>query len=328
MTEQGYPPRQPDYPGRGRSRTQHGSRNSGWQTLDAFDPSAEPDSEVPPWAGPGIEPVRPARRARAAESPRTAPPEFADDPDLDPPELPARAAPPPRRSRAAETRRRRSKRRLVTWGVVGVIVVILAGIGYYVSRPTPAPQRYVTALQKGEYSQVPNACKVVSPAALTQYLGGNPSKGVQSSSGGGKSECTYTFDAKPVFRVLDITIAAYSPSLIAPGNGSATSYASYTFAQTKQVFLQPPKHTPEPPAKVTSVALGNEGLSAVQVYHVGPVQDRASVVTRWHNVLITTSLWATASRGYGPVSISALQADALAAARATLTALKAQPAVS
>ncbi len=209
-----------------------------------------------------------------------------------------------------------------------MIVVILAGVGYYVSRPSPAPHSYVTALQKGEYSTVPDTCKVLTASAVNQYVGGTPTKGVQSSSGSGKSECTYQFDSKPTFRVLDITIAAYVPSLIAPGNGSATSYATYTFAQTKQMFVQPPKNTPEPPAKVTPVALGNEALSAVQVYHAGPKQDRATVVARWHNVLITTSLWATASAGFGPVSISELQADVLGAAQAALTVVKAQPATS
>jgi hypothetical protein len=216
----------------------------------------------------------------------------------------------------------------MTGGVAAVVVVILAGVGYYVSRPSPAPHAYITALQKGEYSNVPNACKVLSAAAVGQYVGGTSTKGVQSSSGGGKSECTYQFDSKPTFRVLDVTMAAYGPSLIAPGNGSATSYASYTFAQTKQELVQPPKHMPQPPAKVTPVALGNAALSAVQVYHVGPVQDRATVVARWHNVLITASLWATASGGFGPVSISELQADALGAARAALTVIKAQPTTS
>jgi hypothetical protein len=210
---------------------------------------------------------------------------------------------------------------------VAVVVVILAAVGYLVSRPSAPPRPYITYLQRGEYRQAPDACRVVAGPALSQYLGGTPSPGVQSASGDGKSECTYQFDAKPVFRVLDITIAAYMPSLIAPGDGSATSYASYTFSQTRQVFLHPPRHTPDPPASVTSVALGDQALSAVQIYHVGPVQDRATVVTRWHNVLITASLWATASGGFGPVSISELQADALGAARSALAVVRAQPAV-
>jgi hypothetical protein len=347
VTEQGYPPRQPEYPGRPRvpNSPRHHEPRSGWQTLDAFDDSPDLDDDLPPWAGPGIEPVRPARRKA-----RGGPPERSQtDPDGGPaesdlgedeqvPRAPRRAAAgtkaPGRdgdgrgRSRAAATRRRRSKRRLVTWGSVAVVVVIVAAAGYYISRPGPQPRAYVTSLQKGEYSSVPNACKLISDSALSQYLGGTPSKGVQYATGGGKSECTYQFDAKPTFRVLDITVTAYPPSLIAPGNGSATSYATYTFAQTRQVFLQPPKHTPEPPAKVTSIRLGNRALGAVQIYHIGPVQDRATVVTQWHNVLITLSLWATDSGGFGPVSIPQLLSDALAAARTTLAVVQSRPAVS
>jgi hypothetical protein len=204
-------------------------------------------------------------------------------------------------------------------------VVILAGVGYFISRPSPPPRPYVTTLQKGEYSTTPNACRVIPVTALSQYLDGTPSKGVQSSTGEGKSECTYQFDVKPTFRVLDVTIAAYTPSLIAPGNGSATSYASYIFGQTKQVLVQPPKHTPEPPAKITSAGgLGQESFTALQVYHVGSVQDRATVLALWHNVLITASLWATASGGFGPVSIPQLEADAFQVARQALKAVQAE----
>jgi hypothetical protein len=360
VTEQGYPPRRPDHPGRtGRPRTPPESRNSGWQMLDAFDGPTDPDADVPPWAIPGgIEPIRPVRRAaRSAQPAHAAASDLADpdlaDPDLADPDLaddtgraddagranagqagsgpgpdsPARSVRRPGRSRAAATRRRRSRRRLVTWGSVAIVVVIVAGVVYFVSRPKAAPHLYVTALQKGEYRNVPNACQVISAAALGQYLGGSPSKGVQSSSGGGNSECTYQFDAKPTFRVLDVTLAAYAPSLIAPGNGSATSYATYTFAQTRLVLARPPKHATEPPATITPVALGEQALSAVQIYHVGPVQDRATVLVRWHNVLITVSLWATASGGFGPVSIPGLGADVLSAARAALAVVKAQPTV-
>ena len=79
--------------------------------------------------------------------------------------------------------------------------------------------------------------------------------------------CTYQFDAKPTFRVLELTITAYLPSLIAPGNGSATSYAIYTFGQTKAELVQPPKHTPEPPAKISPAGgIGNGyGAAATRV---------------------------------------------------------------
>jgi hypothetical protein len=201
------------------------------------------------------------------------------------------------------------------------------GVGYYVSRPSPKRLPYVTSLQKGEYARVPDPCQVLPATALSSYLGGNPSKGVQSS-GGGKSECTYQYDAKPVFRVLELTIAAYPPSLIPPGNGSATSYAVYTFGQARQQLVQPPEHAPEPRAKIIPVGrIGAESFGALQVYRIGSVQDRVTVLTRWHNVLITASLWATVSGGFGPVSVSQLSADVQQATRQALTALQHEPAV-
>jgi hypothetical protein len=247
-------------------------------------------------------------------------------------------APPPRpagrdggrsRSRAAATRRRRSRRRLVTWGSVGLVAAVVAVLVYYLAEPAPAPRLYVTTLQKGELSQVPNACKIASAVALRQYVGGTPSKSVQTFAGTGKSECTYTFDVKPTFRVLDITVQAYSPSLIAPGNGSATSYAIYTFGQTRQALAKPPRHTPDPPAAITPISgLGSQAIGAVQIYKGSPTNDRATVLARYRNVLMTISLWAAASGGFGPVSIPQLEADAQAAARATLASVKSEPAVT
>src|SRR5215472_10864804 len=64
VSEQGYPPRQPDHPSRGgRTRSPQDSRSSGWQALGAFEPPADYESDAPPWAIPGgIEPMRPTRR--------------------------------------------------------------------------------------------------------------------------------------------------------------------------------------------------------------------------------------------------------------------------
>ncbi len=341
MTEQGYPPRRPDQPRRpahpvhpdrggrpGRPRLSQGSRASGWQKLDALEPGPEPESDLPPWAIPGgVEAMRPARRPT-----RTIDPEFAardvigEEPQAP---RPARTARRPGRSRAAATRRRRSRRRLVLWGSLAAAAVVIAGFVYYIAQPTPQPKPYVTALLKGEFRQVPNACRIVPGSALSRFLGGKPSKSVQTFSDVAKSECTYQVDLKPTFRVLDITVQAYTPSLIAPGNGSATSYAIYTFAQTRQVLARPPKHTQQPPAAITPInGLGSQALTATQVYRLGPTNDRATVLVRYRNVLITASLWATVGRGFGPVSITALQADAQAAARAVLTAVEAQPAVA
>ena len=333
MTEQGYPPGRPDQSGRGgRARIPQESRASGWQMLGAFEPAAESESDLPPWAIPGsVDTMRPTRRPTRTAVPEqvAAPPVVGEQARLTTPAAPDRTARRPGRSRAAQTRRRRSRRRLVLWGSVGVVVVIIAGFVYYLAQPTPQPKPYVTALLKGEYRQVPNACGVLSKAALSQYLGGTPSKGVQANSDAAKSECTYTVDVKPIFRVLDLTIQAYTPSLIAPGNGSATSYAIYTFTETRQVFAQPPKHAAEPPAKITPInGLGQAALSAVQIYRIRGTNDRVTVLVRYHNVLITASVWATVSGGFGPVSITVLGADAQAAAGAVLATLKTEPAVS
>jgi hypothetical protein len=217
----------------------------------------------------------------------------------------------------------------VTWGSVGLIAALVAVAVYYLAVPAPRQGPYVTSFQKGEFSQVPNACKIVSAAALRQYVGGTPGKSVQTSAGAGKSECTYTFDVKPTFRVLDITVQAYSPSLITPGDGSATSYATYTFGQMRQVLAKPPRHTPSPPATITPIGgLGSQAIGAVQIYKGSPTNDRATVLARYRNVLMTINLWAAASGGFGPVSIPQLQADAQAAARAALASVKAEPAVT
>ena len=89
--------------------------------------------------------------------------------------------------------------------------------------------------------------------------------------------------------------------------------------------MQPPKHTPEPPAKISPAGgIGNESFGALQVYHVGSVQDRISVLARWHNVLIDASIWATVGSGFGPVSIPQLESYVQQVTRTTLKAVKAE----
>ncbi len=296
--------------------------------LDAFEPDDAPDSDVPPWAGPGVAaPVRSPRRA--ARTVGTEPEYQADvaeeEPDADLP-VPTRRR--PGRSRAAATRRRRSRRRLVTWGSVAAVTVVIAGLVFILVQPTPRPSPYVSHLQKGEFASVPNACQVMPASLLSQYLGGTAGKNVQTASGAQKSECTFQVDTKPMFRVLDITVQAYTPNLIAPGNGSATSYAQYTFAQTKQMLVKPPKHTLAPPATIKPVpGLGTTAFSALQVYHGKARTERATVLVQFRNVMATVSLWATASKGFGPVPASQLLADAVGAARDVLTKVKAVPSV-
>lgn len=331
MTEQGYPPRQPDYPdypGRGgRSRTSQEPRRTGWQVIDAFDDGSETDSDLPPWAVPGgIEPIRPARRPhRAPEPDRFDEPEPAAEPDRNrPPRLGRR----PGRSRAAATRRRKSKRRLVTWGGVAIVIVILVGVVFALTR-SPAPKsRYVTTLQKGEIRAVPDACKVVGAAGLRQLLHGTP-KSIQPYRDLAQSQCTYTVDAKPVFRVLTISVQAYNASLTVPvGNGSATSDAKYTFVQQHHLLAHPLKHTPQPPATIVPVSgLGDEAFSAVQIFRTKSVTGLVTVLARYRNVLITASFQGQSSGGFGPVTVSELRSGALSVARAALADVKGEPTI-
>jgi hypothetical protein len=327
VTEQGYPPRQPDHAGRsGRSRTPQEPRRTGWQMLDAFEPVAEPEADVPPWAGPtGIEPIRPARRTLLPPLEETAAePASTDEPDQDGPPRGGRSL----RTRSAAGRRRRSRRRLLYAGVGVVVIAVIAGAVYYFGRPGPRPgSDIVTTLQSGEYRQVPNACRVLPAAVLSQFLSGTP-KSIQPYNQRDQSQCTYTVDIKPTFRLLNLTVQAYQPypGLI-PGNGSATANAMYNFSQQRQQLAKPPKHTPQPPATIVPISgLGNQALSAVQIFHTGSVTDRVTVLIRYHNVLITAYLEGEVSGGFGPAPISSLQAGALGAARAMLTRAKAAPA--
>ena len=322
MTEQGNPPRQT---GRsGRSRVSNEPRRTGWQVLDAFDDGAGSESDLPPWAVPGgIEPVRPARRG-----PRTRQPD--DEPDLPPsePDGPDRDGRRAGRSRAAAARRRRSKRRLVNWGAVVLVIAIVAAAWWQLTRPPAAKSPYITSLQKGEFASVPDACKVIAASSLHAYLAGTPSF-VQPVSSKAQSECTYTVDVKPVFRVLNITVQAYAPSLTVPtGNGSATTAAKYDYGQQEQLLAKPPKNTPLPPATLSSQpGLGDQAVSAVQVISAVTTSDRVTVLARYRNVLVQIYLSGQASGGFGPVSVSDLQSGALAVARAFLTAIKHQPTV-
>jgi hypothetical protein len=210
---------------------------------------------------------------------------------------------------------------------VAIVAVVLVGVGFYLAQPTPKPKPFITTLQNGEFTAVPDACKAISAAVLGQILAGKPGKPVQISSSAGDSECTYQVDAKPIFRELDIKVQAFGPNLIAPGNGSATSYAAYSFDQGRQALAKPPKHAASPPAAIESIpGLGSRAFSAAQVFHQGKViTDRDTVYLQYRNALVTISLWANASGGFGPVSTGLLEPGAVSVARDLLAVVKSQP---
>jgi hypothetical protein len=334
VTDQGYPPRYPGSAGRpGRTRTSHEPRRSGWQVIDAFD-EGQDDSEPPPWAGPsGIEPLRPAHRpprVQAGGQRLDAAPGQAGEPEQDAssvPEPPGRLRRGPRRGRAAAARRRRSKRRLVTWGGVAIAAVMLTGLGIYLAQSPAKKSPFVTKLQKGEFRVVPDACKVVGAAVLHQIMNGTP-RTIQPQQGLAQSECTFTVDASPVFRVMNVNVAALRASLVPVGDGSASANATYSFSRQAAQLRKPPKRTAQPPAAIAVVpGLGQQAISAVQTFSDKSATDKVTVLVRYKNVLITISLQGQSGHGFGPVTTGELRSGALAVARAALTEVKSEPVI-
>jgi hypothetical protein len=217
-------------------------------------------------------------------------------------------------------------RRLRTWGPIAALIVVLVAGGLYLTRGHPKPSQYVRTFQKGEYRSVPDACKVLSATTLGHLMTRTPQ--VQPVGGGpGQSECTFTVDVQPNFRILQIQEQAFSPSLAVPtGNGSATANATWNFSQAKDQLTKPSKNSVWPKTTTTPVAgLGDQAFSGEQASHGGAVTDRVTLVVRYRNVLITVQSQAQESGGFGPVSVTELRSAALTAARAAFAAVKKGP---
>jgi hypothetical protein len=298
--------------------------------LDAFDDRG--DEDMPPWAGVGIYPTGPGgkeRRPRRADQ---------DDGRADP--GPAGRSGPPdadaarpagsRRSRRAAAKARKSRRRFIVAGVVVVAgaVAVLAILGKLPFQGTSAPPQssgLVTTFQPGEFRSVPNACDAVSGATLSQYLPGKVAEVSQALGSAAQSQCTWTLDARPNFRVLTVTSQAYAPSLLASGDGSATFSAMDAYGQELQTLQNPPKSTRAPKAQIGgAVGLGRDAFTALQVFHVGgDTTDEVTAVARDRNVLIIVTMQGQEhGGGFGPVPAASLRAAALAAAHEALAGLR------
>jgi hypothetical protein len=293
-----------------------GHREAAGQFAHAAQPEvAEQGGPAWPGAQAGGGPPRPARHAPAAEHD---PQEPGSEPGQ---RRRAGRLRLPGRSRVAAARRRRSRRRLLTWGAAAIVIVVIAAVIVILNQPAPVRSRFVTTLQKGELPAVPDACRAVSTVTLSQYLPGDIRR-IQPFASALKSQCTYTVDARPVFRVLNASMQAYQPAgYIVAGNGSATANAVYSFGQQRDLLLRPPKRSPQPPATITPLTgLGQQAFSAVQQFHGSILTDWVTVVVRYRNVLITASLEAQASGGFGPVSLAELRTGAMTVARELLAA--------
>ena len=296
-------------PSAGPSRPAPDYPMGSWQS--AGPPPPRPHEQVPGWAGPD-----PA--AEDDESPEFVPPRD-------------QRAPGGRvlggRARAAARRRRR-------WLVLLAGLVVAAGgvtAGIVLpGGPAPAPvtpDGLITTFQPGELQTVPDACGTVPAATVQHYLPGHVKQAsplpIDGSAG---SACDWTIDHPPVYRLLELSLLAYAPSGLASGDGSATYAAIDAYGQTLQALQDPSKRSAEPKATVSRLTgLGDQAFSATQVFRRGgAVTDVATVVVRFHNVVVSVTLNGLehSNRGsYGPVSMSALSSAALAFAQAAEAAL-------
>jgi hypothetical protein len=189
----------------------------------------------------------------------------------------------------------------------------------------------VTTFLPGEIQKVPDACKAVSASTLSQYLpGGQPAVAFPPLNGGADSQCTWTLDMAPTYRVIEVDINAFSPSGLASGNGSATFAAIDAYAEDLQSMQKPAANSDQPvatTADISGLGTGVVAFSATQVFdRNGTMTYKATVFARYHNVIVTTVVngldKATTSKGsYGPVSMDTLKAAALEAAREAVAQL-------
>jgi hypothetical protein len=350
---QGYPPRRSarppargrrgysDEPGRPRRRDQRSDPDRpGRPSPDAFDDGV--DEDLPPWAGPGIYPTGPGQRERrppaAARADaretgarvvgpgqgRAGPPDAGEEwPQEGPDRIPGRR-------RAAAARARKSRRRLLAGGglvvVVAAVVLWLTGNLPWQGQSAPSSgDGLVTTFLPGDFRSVPNACQAVSPATLAQYLPGRAARVAQALGGAAQSQCTWTLDARPDFRVLTVSSQAYAPSLLSSGDGSATSGAIDAYGQQLQQLQNPPKSSRSPKAQLgAAVGLGRDAFTAFGVFRVGgAVTDEVTVVVRDRNVLIVVTMQGQQhGGGFGPVPVATLRAGALAAAHEVLAGFR------
>ena len=284
------------------------------------------DNEVMPWTGPGIYPVGPGQRARRP------PPERSDQeaPEANGQPPDGRLADTGRGRRAVAARARKSRRRLVFGGVaVAVVVVIVLGIlGKlpFQGGSAPAPSDgLVTKYQPGEFRSVPNACHAIGASTLSQFLPGRVAEVQQSLGSATQSQCTWTLDVRPNFRVLSVSAQAFAPSPLSSGDGSATFGAIDAYKQQLQTLRDPPRSSKAPKAQIGgAVGLGSSAFTGLQVFHLnGAVNDEVTVVVRDRNVIIVVTMQGQESgAGFGPVPDATLRAGALTAAHQVLTGLR------
>ena len=190
----------------------------------------------------------------------------------------------------------RKHRRLFIGG--GVVVALAIAVTIYLLSGGPGAANlgfgsFVTNFLPGELQSVPDPCATVPTATLNQYLPGKPKEAAPPLNSGANTECTWTLDSPPTYRVLQVQLQAYSPSGLASGNGSATFAAEDAYQSFENGFAKPGPKSGQPAATVTDLSgmPGGTQTSAFQATEVfnrgGAIMDVANVLVRYRNVIIT-----------------------------------------
>jgi hypothetical protein len=225
------------------------------------------------------------------------------------------------------TNRRRRRRDLIAIG--GAVVVVIAVAVYFLIGGSSSSTNLgfgslVTTFLPGELQSVPDACQTVPNAMLSEFLPGSLKQASPPLNSGSDTQCTWTLDSAPTYRVLEVALVAYSPSALY-GNGSATAIAEETFGSSEQGFVKPGPKSGEPTATVTELSgmPGGNGTSAfvaTQVFNKnGAITDVAHVLVRYRNVVITVVVngldQANGKKKYGPVTMGDLSTAAKTVAK-------------
>ncbi len=183
---------------------------------------------------------------------------------------------------------------------------------------------FVTKFLPGEMQQVPDPCATVHAATLRQYMPGTLKQAAPPLNSGASTECTWTLDSAPTYRVLEVQLQAYAPSGLASGNGSASFAAEDAYQSFENGFTSAGTKSGQPKATVTDLTgmPGGTETSAFQATQVfvrgGATTDVANVLARYRNVIITVVVdgldQSSGGKKYGPVAMSDLTAEANAVA--------------
>jgi hypothetical protein len=238
----------------------------------------------------------------------------------------------------------RRKRRRTLFAIGSALVVVIAVAVYFLGfnssngSPNLGLGSLVTQFLPGEVQSVPDACNTVPSATLSQYLPGTTKQAAPPLNSGTNTECSWTLDDAPTYRVLQVQIVAYTPSalvanpngtgLVPAGNGSATYAAEAGFASSEYSLAHPASDSGQPKATIAALSgmPGGNDTSAflsTQVFSKNGQNDDATVYVRYRNVIVTASLQGlnqtTGAKKYGPVSMSDLTAAATVIAREVIS---------